>query len=77
MQEEDIIHPEVGTVITIEDISQKVWVPASDDNSIFVEEFLVDASKDDLGPSSIVIKPKHCQVRISSITYWILISIDL
>lgn len=59
-------HPEVGTVITLHDIVEKVWVPAVESNEVFVQQYLMDNhggdANDSVESTPIVIKPKHCQV---------------
>jgi nicotinamidase-related amidase len=59
-------HPEVGTVISTEDILQKVWIPVVEGNQVFADEFLVDHGSQDGDISNsrqqLVIKPKHCQI---------------
>lgn len=56
----------MGTVISTEDILQKVWIPVVEGNQVFADEFLVDHGSQDGDISNnrqqLVIKPKHCQV---------------
>lgn len=65
-------HPEVGTVITLHDIAEKVWVPAVESNDVFVQQYLLDSHGDDgndsIESTPIVIKPKHCQVSAASMS---------